>query len=224
MDTIKYDSINEGILEFSLTLEKIPENIKVGQTFELVLGYLNGIPLVFEITKIDGTTLTFNVEILGKLNNEPLAFEQAIIAIDGKEVFVLPGFLTEPITTEGFKSESDKMSSDESSDIGGGKSSTEESSDTDKLSSDEGNSDIKEEGKDNITLSFRQVSGFDKEKLTFEFFGLTTEDLPADFSFIFMIFLITGEGKGQTPFEAECKIKEAITLGDLLNAQAPFDY
>ena len=55
----------------------------------------------FEILKIEGNILTFDVSIYGELQNQPIAFEQTVVDIDGIEAFVLPGFLTTSITTEG---------------------------------------------------------------------------------------------------------------------------
>ena len=77
-------------------------------------------------------------------------------------------------------------------------------------------------GKSDIRLSFRQVSGFNLNAFTFNFFGLTTKDIPADFSFIFMIYYITGTGKGDKKVEATCTIKNPVTLSGSPMAQADF--
>ena len=107
------------------------------------------------------------------------------------------------------KDVSDKFSSDEESDkildSNKGLLSDEAGllSDSNELSSI-----ILDKGKSEVHLSFRQVSGFNPTAFS-------------DFSFTFMIFLITEQGKG-TPVEAKCTIKEAVELGDLLIKQAEF--
>ena len=143
------------------------------------------------------------------------------ITVEGSDLTVGEDFTVELSACEA-KDVSDKFSSDEESDkildSNKGLLSDEAGllSDSNELSSI-----ILDKGKSEVRLSFRQVSGFNPTDFTFSFFGLTTQDIPIDFSFTFMIFLITEQGKG-TPVEAKCTIKEAVELGDLLIKQAEF--
>ena len=98
MDSFDFSTVNEGKFEFKLTLDKLNDGIAEGETFDFIF---NGIQLLFEILKIEGNILTFDVSIYGELQNQPIAFEQTVVDIDGIEAFVLPGFLTTSITTEG---------------------------------------------------------------------------------------------------------------------------
>jgi hypothetical protein len=181
--------------------------------------------------------LNFDAKIFGELTNQPIAFEQTVVTINGTEAFILPGFLTKPITTEGIPINEPANSDIKEEEGSDNEKSSDETGKSDKISkSNEGllsdepdlsdNVELSsieiDKGKSDIHLSFRQVSKFNLDTWSFSFFGLTTQDLPADFSFFFMIFLITGDGKGLTPVKAECKIKEAITLGNSPIAQAEF--
>ena len=143
------------------------------------------------------------------------------ITVEGSDLTVGEDFTVELSACEA-KDVSDKFSSDEESDkiLDSNKGLLSDKagllSDSNELSSI-----ILDKGKSEVRLSFRQVSGFNPTDFTFSFFGLTTQDIPKDFSFTFMIFLITEQGKG-TPVEAKCAIKEAVELGDLLIKQAEF--
>ena len=66
--------------------------------------------------------------------------------------------------------------------------------------------------KSDIMLSFRQVSGFDKNKLTFNFFGLTMKEIKKGEIITLMIYLITAEGKMDTPTEVTCTTNEDIKI------------
>ena len=97
-----YDDTNKGILEFTLPLGNLKnDKIKVDNYFEFYFKYPMGVPLKFIIVGIVDTSFTLRGEINGKLDNQPLVFEQSIIAIDEEEVFVMPGFATEAITYSG---------------------------------------------------------------------------------------------------------------------------
>ena len=157
MDSFDFSTVDKGYFEFKLTLDKLNEGIAEGKTFDLIF---NGIQLLFQILKIEGNILTFDVSIFGKLQNQPIAFEQTVVKIDGVEAveaFVLPGFLTTSITTEGIPppkdsgiKESEGLSDNAgtpSSDEAGlsdnksdnaGSSSTDESGSTDKESDNAG--------------------------------------------------------------------------------------
>ena len=64
----------------------------------------------------------------------------------------------------------------------------------------------KEEGlkRANISLSFRQVSGFDFENKFFYFYGLTLGDLEASSIISFFTYLISGKEKEKSPVEIKC--------------------
>ena len=142
MNSFNFDT-SKGTFQFSLTIASLSNEIKVGITFEL---FFNGIKFLFEIIKIEGTTLNFDAKIFGELTHQPIAFEQTVITINGTEVFVLPGFLTKPITTEGIPidetgpSDNEKSSSEETGPSDNEKSSSEETGPSDKgeKPSDEG--------------------------------------------------------------------------------------
>ena len=55
-----------------------------------------------------------------------------------------------------------------------------------------------------ILLSFRQVSGFNKEKLSFNFYGLTTQDIKKEISISFFIYLVLGLGPILTLDQSIC--------------------
>ena len=165
MDSFDFSTVDKGYFEFKLTLDKLNEGIAEGKTFDLIF---NGIQLLFQILKIEGNILTFDVLIFGKLQDQPIAFEQTVVKIDGVEAveaFVLPGFLTTSITTEGIPppkdsgiKESEGLSDNAgtpSSDEAGlsdnksdnaGSSSTDESGSSDKESDNAGSSSTDESG------------------------------------------------------------------------------
>ena len=69
----------------------------------------------------------------------------------------------------------------------------------------------------NISLSFRQISGFNytsnKSEISFNFYGLTTEKLVEGYEILLRLFLILGDGTMDTnPTEAKCILNESITL------------
>ena len=75
------------------------------------------------------------------------------------------------------------------------------------------------EKKYNVNLSFRQLNHFKNGngKISFNFYGLTTQDLGIDFTIIIQILLI-GMNKEPLQKEVECKIQSPVTPGD--NGQA----
>ena len=79
------------------------------------------------------------------------------------------------------------------------------------------------EKKYNVNLSFRQLNHFKNEngKISFNFYGLTTQDLGIDFTIIIQIHLI-GMNKEPLQKEVTCKIQSAVTLGNNGQAQAEF--
>jgi len=87
-------------MEIPYTEETIQE--KIGKTFEIPLAFPWGIILIGKIIKFSGGMLTIEFAIDGKIENQPLIWEQTIISIEGVEWFVLPGFKTIAVTTDGF--------------------------------------------------------------------------------------------------------------------------
>ena len=61
--TIDYTNIEEGILEFTITLKQAVDYIKVGQEFNIDLPYPSGIILYFTIIEVNRLTLKLKCEI-----------------------------------------------------------------------------------------------------------------------------------------------------------------
>jgi hypothetical protein len=100
------EEASEGIIKLTLPLGGIDKTlIKVGKSFEIFFTYPNNVSITFYIDAITGDAFTLKGFIFGKLDNQPLVFEQTVVSIDGVELFVLPGFSTPDITTEGFEGE-----------------------------------------------------------------------------------------------------------------------
>ena len=100
------EEASEGIIKLTLPLGGIDKTlIKVGKSFEIFFTYPNDVYILFFIDAITGDAFTLKGFIFGKLDNQPLVFEQTVVSIDGVELFVLPGFSTPDITTEGFEGE-----------------------------------------------------------------------------------------------------------------------
>ena len=165
MNSFNFDSISEGTFKFKLTVDSLPTEIKPDQTFVL---FFNGIKFGFTIISIEGTVLSFDVKIFGEINDQPIAFEQTVVTINGIEAFVIPGFLTEErITTKGLPVEpensdnkegsSDNEDTDEQSSEETAQSSDEEKTDEsagqDSDSSDNGGEDSTEPAETNRSSS-----------------------------------------------------------------------
>ncbi len=100
------EEASEGIIKLTLPLGGIDKTlIKVGKSFKIFFTYPNNVFITFYIDAITGDAFTLKGFIFGKLDHQPLVFEQTVVSIDGVELFVLPGFSTPDITTEGFKGE-----------------------------------------------------------------------------------------------------------------------
>ena len=100
------EEASEGIIKLTLPLGGIDKTlIKVGKSFEIFFTYPNNVFITFYIDAITGDAFTLKGFIFGKLDHQPLVFEQTVVSIDGVELFVLPGFSTPDITTEGFEGE-----------------------------------------------------------------------------------------------------------------------
>ena len=173
---ITNEMIKEGKFEFSIELGLEKPELQ-GSTFKMPLVFPEGIVLEFTILEVKGTKVSFSVEIIGEVNEQPLVLEQTIIIINGEEAFILPGIVTEKITTEGVKEDSNniltsdeegkssdnELSSDKDSSDNAGEEgkSDEEKGESDELSSDESTD---EEGKssDNATSSDESGESSDK--------------------------------------------------------------
>ena len=173
---ITNEMIKEGKFEFSIELGLEKPELQ-GSTFKMPLVFPEGIVLEFTILEVKGTKVSFSVEIIGEVNEQPLVLEQTIIIINGEEAFILPGIVTEKITTEGVKEDSNniltsdeegkssdnELSSDKDSSDNAGEEgkSDEEKGESDELSSDESTD---EEGKssDNVTSSDESGESSDK--------------------------------------------------------------
>ena len=100
------EEASEGIIKLTLPLGGIDKTlIKVGKTFKIFFTYPNNVFITFYIDAITGDAFTLKGFIFGKLDNQPLVFEQTVVSIDGVELFVLPGFSIPDINTEGFEGE-----------------------------------------------------------------------------------------------------------------------
>ena len=163
-DELTFDE-EKGTFTMEIPFEEGTIQDKIGKTFEIPLAFPTGIMLVGTIKKFSGNMLTIEFSIGGKIENQPLIWEQTIVSIEGVEWFVLPGFKTSAITTDGFngtiseeipsdqegaseelvsdqEDKSDETSSDQSSDeqISSDESSSDQTSD-EQVSSDETSSD-----------------------------------------------------------------------------------
>ena len=102
IEDFNFDNIeNEGTFEIIANLGEESSNLVEGQKIEIPLAYPSFINIILTIIKIDGLSITFECGVDGEVDNMPLIFEQRGIILDGKELFVLPGFKTEEITTSG---------------------------------------------------------------------------------------------------------------------------
>ena len=68
-----------------------------------------------------------------------------------------------------------------------------------------------------VSLSFRQISGFKytshKSEISFNFYGLTTENFIERYEIFLRLFLILGDGTMDTnPIEVKCILNEPVTL------------
>ena len=173
---ITNEMIKEGKFEFSIELGLEKPELQ-GSTFKMPLVFPEGIVLEFTILEVKGTKVSFSVEIIGEVNEQPLVLEQTIIIINGEEAFILPGIVTEKITTEGVKEDSNniltsdeegkssdnELSSDKDSSDNAGEEgkSDEEKGESNELSSDESTD---EEGKSSYNVTSSDESGESSDK------------------------------------------------------------
>ena len=92
--------------EFNMTFPFSGGDIegKIGKTFPIYLLSPAGVWLMGTIKKFINSMLIVEFAINGKIENQPLMWEQTIINVEGEELFVLPSYKTEAITTEGYNS------------------------------------------------------------------------------------------------------------------------
>ena len=134
-----FDNVeNEGTFEIIATLSEESSNLEEGQSFEISLAYPSYIDITLTITKIDGLEITFECEIDGEVDSQPLISEQKVIMLEGKELLVLPGFKTEEITTSGVVVSSDETSSQNGTST---EETTNEETSTDETTSEETTTD-----------------------------------------------------------------------------------
>ena len=105
---IDYKKVGNGLLKFTINLRQPDQNIKVGQSFDIKLPYPSGIFLKFTITEINELTMKLNCEIEGEVIDQRLYVEQTTIVVDRKYLFILPGFITNSINTNGTELQNDE--------------------------------------------------------------------------------------------------------------------
>jgi len=246
MNSFNFD-FSKGTFTFKLTVDSLPTEIKPDQTFVL---FFNGIKFGFTIISIEGKVLSFDVKIFGEINDQPIAFEQTVVTINGIEAFVIPGFLTEErITTKGLPNEpensdnkegsSDNEDTDEKSSEETAQSSDEGKTDEDSTEQAETNrsssTDLDEQISDDpkfeeaekrleIFITFRQINGFTfvSGTISFNFFALITQTLKIPYNITLLFNLITTEGMEEDPTEIQCQLVETVEVNDGETKQATF--
>jgi hypothetical protein len=149
-DTLNFD-LEKGAMEMSIpfTNEDLVKD-KIHKTFEIPLLYPGGISLWGKILSFLNCLLNIEFEIKGVIDNQPLIWEQSVISIDGEELFVMPSFETEAITTDGYteteEEEEEELASDQKPEEGSDKL-PEERSDK---SPEEGSDKLPEQGSDKV--------------------------------------------------------------------------
>jgi len=135
----------EGTFTLKFPFEEGEIKKIIGKTFEFPLAFPSGVTITGMIKEFIGGFLSIIFAIDGKIEAQPLIWEQTVITIGGVEWFVLPGFESEVITTEGFNgtlSMDDIMNSDQ--ELEGNSddaSSDEQQGQSGEISSDEGQND-----------------------------------------------------------------------------------
>ena len=225
-DSFKYDSVSEGLLEFTITFGEITDTIIVGRTFDIV--FIEGMYLVFTVTKIEGTILTLCAEMHGTLDNQFLAFEQTIITIGGKEAFVLPGFVTERITTEGFPEEETTTNSvtlEEATTEQALTTQVETTTEAEKNGTEEYSVEIEEAiKKAEIFITFRQINGFSFVPgiISFNFYALITQSLNLPYTVVLFTNLVSTQGMEENETEIKCQLQSKVDVTDGESKQASF--
>ena len=223
----------EGTFEMTINMEETG-NLKEGQVFTIPLTFPSGVFIFFNITGIESNKVTFKGEINGRVFDDPLIFEQTSVVVGGVELFVLPAFKTDPITTEGVEKKDDE---EETSETDNEESSTEEeSSDTNTVDTTEiiqttvpgGNSsetDTSEEEEEDsprtkedaekkaqIFISFRQLNTFvfTPGTISFYFLALTSQALTKGSTITLNVNLIGSEGMDDETKEIQCTLESDV--------------
>ena len=129
------------------------------KTFRFPLAFPRGVWIIGHILGIENWVLNIDFLINGKIEDQPLIWEQNVISINGQELFVLPGYKTEAITTEGYQGELPENEVDEPS------SDQEQAGDSDEVatgSDQAGNSDEVATGSDQAGDSNEVATGSDQ--------------------------------------------------------------
>ena len=223
----------EGTFEMTINMEETG-NLKKGQVFTIPLTFPSGVFIFFTITGIESNKVTFKGEINGRVFDDPLIFEQTSVVVGGVELFVLPAFETDPITTEGVEKKDEE---EETSETDNEESSTEEeSSDTNTVDTTEiiqttvpgGNSsetDTSEEEEEDsprtkedaekkaqIFISFRQLNTFTFKPgtISFYFLALTSQALTKGSTITLNVNLIGSEGMDDETKEIQCTLESDV--------------
>ena len=192
---------------FTMTVKAKGDHIKVGQKFNINLAYPSGVVLICTVKEIKNDELIIVCSIDGKVEQQALIVEQTVVMAEGVELFVLPAFKTEVITTSGFIPSTDEAESSEK--VEETSASISDETATEEITED---TTTVEEAitRAEIFISFRQLNGFifKEKKVSFNFFALTTEKIPKDKVIILMINLIGAEGMEEVGKKVECKLEK----------------
>ena len=216
----------EGTFEMTINLEETG-NLKEGQVFTIPLTFPSGVFIFFTITGIESNKVTFKGEINGRVFDVPLILEQTSVVVGGVELFVLPAFKTDPITTEGVKKKDEEETSEtdneESSDnntvdtteiiqttVPGGNSSETDTSEEEEEDSPRTKEDA--EKKAQIFISFRQLNTFTFKPgtISFYFLALTSQALTKGSTITLNVNLIGSEGMDDETKEIQCTLESDV--------------
>ena len=98
---VKYNE-EQGVFTMVFEYTQGNVNVQVDKWIRIPLTYPGGIILEGNIIKKEDTSLTIRFGVKGEINSIPLIWEQKIISFNGEELFVLPSYKTDSITTKGF--------------------------------------------------------------------------------------------------------------------------
>ena len=196
--------------------------IKVGDFFKFPLAFPTGTLMKVIILSLDGENMKLKFEIQGKIENKPLIWEQTVISFNGIEIFILPAFKTDPITTEGCPQ--DPVNTDQAELPG----SDQPFSSDDSEFEEEPMTEEEALRRAELPLSFRQVNDFKPgdNEITFTFYALTTKDLTLDGNYstiTIFIQLIGPDGLESKALEANCTLAKDVTLGEEKLLQANYE-
>ena len=105
VDDLEFDE-EKGIFRLSFPFKEIEGfDFKKNKIFRFPLAFPTGIIIIGNILSFEEEKLNIEFMIEGKVEGQPLIWEQTVISFQGEELFVLPGLVTKEITTEGFKGE-----------------------------------------------------------------------------------------------------------------------